>query len=283
MVAIALLKLKLLQCVNRSHSFSFKHYGLMCGITVMSAFLVVGIVSSHISNIVDALDTHESGPFILYLAGMGLCLLPGIPIATYFAYKYKPPPIPYVFLLPITVILCCCSTKRAKSLVFGLALLFIMVALQCIGVTAMFIMFAILAEPFAVITNTLVAILVIFCLTNTLASIFTISAYLFTPKNLRSKTGNNLFRVIVLIPLLVMVSCYCFTLSSGEFLINVDTKQGNVRSMIGSAILPLILGVITIGLKTLISRLMDTTHKNEWQMNTCKKDELDPLLTDKEQ
>ena len=37
MVAIALLKVKLLQCFDRSHSFSYKHYGLMCGIAVMSA------------------------------------------------------------------------------------------------------------------------------------------------------------------------------------------------------------------------------------------------------
>ena len=269
MVAIAVLKVKLLQCVDRSHSFSYKHYGLMCGIAVMSALLVIVIIFSHISNAGELLprDTRDRGPFALYLAGMGLCFLPGIPIATYFAYKYKPPPIPYVFLLPVTVLLCCCSTKRAKSLIFGLALLLIMVALQGIGVTAMLIMYAIFAEPFAVITNTMVAILVIFCLTNTLASIFTISAYLCTPRNLRSKAGNSLLHTILLIPLLVMVSCYCFTFAFGGFVINVDTKEGNVRSILSSAILPLVLGVITIGLKTLISRLMDTTHNNEWQLN----------------
>ena len=64
-----------------------------------------------------------------------------------------------------------------------------------------------------------------------------------------------------------MVSCYCFTFAFGGFVNNVDSKEGNVRSILGSAILPLILGVITIGLKTLISRLMDTTHNNEWQLN----------------
>ena len=124
--------------------------------------------------------------------------------------------------------------------------------------------FALLAEPFAVITNALVLVLVLFCLINIFSLVFTISAYLFTPKQQRPQgRGTTILHAVVLIPLLAMVGCYCAVLGSSGYAINVDTKQETSRALLSSAFIPVILGAVTFFLKKLIWKLLDYSGGNQ--------------------
>jgi hypothetical protein len=124
------------------------------------------------------------------------------------------------------------------------------------------ILVAILAEPFAVITNTLALFLGIFCVINILALLFTISAYIFTPKHLRPQgQGKTMLHALLLIPLLAMVSCLCYAIGSVGYLLSGRGNQGNVISFVSSFAFPLILGSITFGLKVLITKWLDKLPK----------------------
>jgi hypothetical protein len=125
------------------------------------------------------------------------------------------------------------------------------------------ILVAILAEPFAVITNTLALFLGIFCVINILALLFTISAYIFTPKHLRPQgQGKTMLRAVLLIPLFGMVICLCISIGFLGYLINRDTK-GDAVSLVRSLALPIILGAMTIGLKKLITKWLDSPHNGQ--------------------
>ena len=193
-----------------------------------------------------------------------LMILPGLIIAGYFTYKNKPPAVPYILMIPVAALLCCCNTQRAKSLVFGTALWINLTGVTLIMVHGLLILTAALAEPFAIITNTLVLILVAFCITNILALLFTISAYLFTSKCLRPQgQGKTMSHAVVLIPLLTMIACLCFTMGSIGYLIKRNTKQDNIISLMGSVALPVILGAVTFGLKKLMTKWLDKAPNEE--------------------
>jgi hypothetical protein len=114
-------------------------------------------------------------------------------------------------------------------------------------------------EPLAVITNTLVLINATICAVKILALLFTISAYIFTPKHLRPQgQGKTMLRAVLLIPLLAMVTCLCISIGSMGNLINRNTQQGNTLSLLSSSAFPIILGAVTFGLKKLITKWLDS-------------------------
>ena len=210
---------------------------------------------------IESYNEHTSPPTYLYDIPAGmllLCILSGVPIAIYFVYKTKQPPaIPYILMIPVTVLFCCCNTKRAKLLVFGMALWINLVALPLTAFHGAAILLTVIVEPFAVITNTLVLVLTLFCFTNIFALLFTISAYIFTRKHQRPQgEGTTMLRAIILILLLVVVGCISIDIGGMGNLVNADTKQGSFVSMASSASVPLVLGLVTFGLKKLISQYM---------------------------
>ena len=116
----------------------------------------------------------------------------------------------------------------------------------------------VMVEPFAVITNTLILVLTLFCLANIFALLFTISAYIFTWKHQRPQgEGTTMLRAIILILLLVVVGCISIGIGAMGYLVNADTKQGSFVSLASSAFGPLVLGLVTFGLKKLISKWLD--------------------------
>ena len=249
-----------------SYTYSYKHYGLWWGLTHVWLISVPAILYSDLSVIMASFP--EYGDSLSYPSCailLGVTVLPGLIIAGYFTYKTKPPAVPYILMIPVAALFCCCNTQRAKSLVFGTALWVNLTAISLIMVLhALLILLAVLAEPFAVITNTLVLILVAFCITNILALLFTISAYLFTPKRHRPHgQGKTMLRAVVLIPLLAMIACLCFSFSSVGYLTSRDSKQGNIISLMGSIAFPVILGAVTFGLKKLITKWLDKAPNRE--------------------
>ena len=256
--SVLVLQWYLRQWVELNRTYSYKHYGLWWGVTCIAIMVVPGALYLDMRMVL--ISYPEYGAAIPSTAGvlmLGLGLLPGIPISAYFTYKTKPPAVPYIILIPVTMFCCCCSSQHAKSLVFGVALWINITAVTCAMFHGHIMIVGLLVEPFAVTTNALVLVLAVFCITNILALLFTISAYIFTPKHLRQGQGKTMLRAVLLIPLLGMVTCLCLSYGSLGYLINRDIKEGNVTYFMNSFALPLVLGAVTFGLKNLIIKWLD--------------------------
>ena len=260
--SVVVLKRHLKDRVKLSYTYSYNYYGFWWGVTILVFITLPLILYSDVSILIG--NYNELISPIKYLHGIPagmllLCILSGVPIAIYFVYKTKQPPaIPYILMIPVTLLFCCCNTKRAKLLVFGMALWINLVALPLTAFHGAAILVTLIVEPFAVITNTLVLVLTIFCLTNILALLFTISAYIFTRKHQRPQgEGTTMLRAIILILLLVVVGCIGIGIGVMGYLVNADTKQGSFVSLASSASVPLVLGLVTFGLKKLISKWLD--------------------------
>ena len=273
--SVLVLKWNLRDVVILSYTYSYKHYGLWWATVCMASIAVPVTLYSDLSVIRGSYPQYgDSLRYPLYAILLVVTLLPGLIIAGYFTYKTKPPAVPYILMIPVAALLCCCNAQCAKSLVFGTALWINLTAVTLIMGHGLMILLAILAEPFAVITNTLVLILVIFCITNILALQFTISAYLFTPKRHRPQgQGKTMLRAVVLIPLLAMIACQCFTMGSLGYLTHINTKQDNIISLMGSVALPVILGAVTFGLKQLITKWLDNCHDLGQEVGEHSRDE----------
>ena len=239
--SVLVLKWNLKDIVNFSYTYSYKHYGLWWGVTYFLFVAVPVVFALDVKTLVNGHEYVGARDFYGYTLSASLLVptvLPGLIIAGYFTCKTKPPAVPYILMIPVAALLCCCNTQRAKSLVFGTALWINLTAVTLIMIHGIIIFTAALAEPFAVITNTLVIILVVFCITNILALLFTISAYLFTPKRHRPRgQGKTMLHAVVLIPLLTMIACLCFAISSFGYLIKRNTKQDNIISLIWALLL----------------------------------------------
>ena len=258
--SLIVLKWHLEDRVKLSYTYSYNHYGFWWGVTILVSITLPLILLSDLSQLVKLHHKYASIPgYSIAAVMLVLCIMSGVPIAIYVVYKTKQPPaIPYILMIPVTVLFCCCNTKRAKLLVFGMALWINLVALPVTVVHGAAILLTVIVEPFAVITNTLVLVLTLFCLTNIFALSFTISAYIFTRKHQRPQgEGTTMLRAIILIPLLVVVGCFGIGIDVMGYLVNADTKQGSFVSLATSASVPLLLGLVTFGLKRLISKWLD--------------------------
>ena len=261
--SVVVLKKHLKDRVKLSYTYSYNHYGFWWGVTILVFVTLPLMLYSDVSMLIKGYNKHI--PPIKYLYGFPvagmliLCILSGVPIAIYFVYKTKQPPaIPYILMIPVTVLFCCCNIKRAKLLVFEMALWINLVVLALTALHGVAILVTPIVEPFAVITNTLVLVLLVFCFTNIFALSFTISAYIFTRKHQRPQgEGTTMLRAIILILLLVVVGCIGIGIGAMGYLVNADTKQGSFVSLASSASVPLVLGLVTFGLKKLISKWLD--------------------------
>ena len=259
--SLIVLKWHLEDRVKLSYTYSYSHYGFWWGVTILVSITHPLILLSDLYQLIKQHNEYTSILAYFFAAVMlMLCILSGVPVAIYFVCKTKQPPaIPYILMIPVTVLFCCCNTKRAKLLVFGMALWINLVALPLTAVHVVAILVTVIVEPFAVITTTLVLVLLLFCLTNIFALSFTISAYIFTRKHQRPQgEGTTMLRAIILIPLLVVVGCISLFIGVMGYLVNSDTKQGSFVSLATSASVPLVLGLVTFGLKSLISKWLDT-------------------------
>ena len=260
-VIVIAVKSKIKEYINNSKTYSFQFYGYPCGLTTLAFFICAVVVIVGIRNVTMG-PKQTVNSYVRYTTGIlsaGVCLLPGMPIAAYFTYKNKPPPIPYIIMIPVALLFCCCNSKRAKSLVFGVAMWINMTAAQIISSTATVLILTAAAEPFTIITNTLVLVLGTFCVVNILALLFTTSAYLLTPKHKRPQgEGTTIKRGVLLIPLLTAIICFCVGFTGNAYMINADTKEGDITALVGSAVVPIIIGAVTIGVKKLINKLLDS-------------------------
>ena len=181
---ILVLKCHLETHVQHIHFYTYKHYGLISGITSCNIFMLPFMMYCVLS-LMNRVSPLNGGDIGYVFTGFGIVSLPAVlavPIAIYFAGAVKPPLMPYIFLIPTAVLFCCCKLQHTKPFVFCIGIVINVMTVLYITIHGTIIGFTLFAEPFAVITNALVLVLVLFSLVNIFSLVFTISAYLFTPQ-----------------------------------------------------------------------------------------------------
>ena len=241
--SILLLNRNLGYLANKSYTYSFRHYGLLWGVTLCLSLLstalvildsTVNIPNVHPSLIVDTIRLYGG------IGLIGISLVFGLPIAIYFAYKYESFAIPLIFLVP-TQLICCWNKRKAVKIVFGFSLWMQISSIHNISIHACLLLVTLLADTFAVMSTVLFLLLILFCITNIFAILFTSAAYISTPRRLRPQ-GNCfvILHAVALVFLLGMTCCYSYVFVVGGYIINKDMRLGSFQSIVGVVVLPLL-------------------------------------------
>ena len=116
-----------------------------------------------------------------------------------------------------------------------------------------FVVYAFLVAPFAVTVNVMLFVLSLMCLTYIIALVFTICATVGSQKCLRSSADCvSTVRAAMLIPLLLAVICFSLFLAFSSKFVNTATQQNSFPMLLKSLITPVLLGVVSLGLKRFI-------------------------------
>ena len=197
MISIIILKQHLQEKVELSFSYSYRYYGIWWGISTLGLAAVPCVLGFDIYIINDLRGRYF---YLAILAVLTVGILPATPTAIYFAWKTKAPAVPYIFVIPVALLFCCCNTQRAKSLVLGITLWINLLGVSLLACHGGMIVLALVVEPVTVMSNTLIVALFLFCVSNILALLFTISTYVFIPRQQRPRRGRNtIIRAVVLI------------------------------------------------------------------------------------
>ena len=255
LITIVLLNLTWHKVIMNSHTYLFEHYGILWGV-ISSSILLAPAILVHLIIVI------ENSYRVNYIF-IVLLVLPGVLTVVYFTFKHKPLAIPNIFLLPAKFV-CCCNTQRGKRLASVIMLSLTIITIHAYiaqGVTVMVIMFA---EPFAIIVNTLILILILFCLINILAILFTITAYAFTPRHIRPQVNSStILSAVVLISILITVACLGMALALSGAVVTDELRPNSLKNILTSIALPLFLAMLTFALRKIISRLMDWSPQNK--------------------
>ena len=254
LITIALLNQTWHKVIKNSHTYLFEHYGILWGI-MSSSILFAPAMLVHLFILIGY-------SYLVNYILIVLLVLPGVPIAVYFTFKHTSLAIPNIFLLPAKFV-CCCNKQRGERLASVIMLALTIVTIHGFighGVTVMVVMFT---KPFAIIVNTLILILILFCLINILAILFTISAYVFTPRHIRPRVNSStIFSAVVLISILITVACLGTALALSGAVVTDEQKPNSLNNILTSVAQPLFLAVLTFALRKIISRLMDWSPQN---------------------
>lgn len=260
-----MLRSNLSHWVEQSYTYSYQHYGLPWGVTCLvgpAGGASIALYTAALTGIKDILFISHHGTLVQVVVVV-IITLHGLPISLYFTCKTKPPAVPYIFLMPTSALFCCCSTKRAKSFVFWLALWMNSMFTLFFFFNGCGILLASLVQPVAVITNSLGLILVSFCAVNIMASAFVISAYICTKKILRPQgQGKKFFKAALLIPILFMAGSWCVASGYIAYITSNDARQGGAMGNLKSLSVPVMLVGLTIALKKLITLWLEHIPQN---------------------
>ena len=117
----------------------------------------------------------------------------------------------------------------------------------------MFVVYAFLVAPFAVTVNVMLLVLSLTCLTYIMALVFTVCASVGSRRCLRSSADfASTVHAAMLIPLLLAVICCSVLLAFSSNFVNTATQQNNFPMLLKSLITPVLLGVVSLGLKRFI-------------------------------
>ena len=256
--------------LEKSYTYSYQHYGILWGV-IVSSFLMAPLGTIHITLIIRRSSFEANYIFLFPL------IIPAFFISVYFAVKYPSIATPQMFLIPAKL-LCCCNTKRAQWLVSFTVMIMTIITFHYCCAFLLGMTLAMFAEPYPVILNSLILVLVLFCLINIFAILFTTSAHIFTPRS-RRPHGNpaNILNAVVLILILIIVGCFGSGLGLASAAVNGDSTTNTMKSLLATVALPLLLGAITLALKRLVWKWMDWSDASSVLRTSYEEIESEPL------
>ena len=232
---------------------SFDSYGMFWGMSAILCPTLMVLLYEDITHVFFANFDVQQSEYIKYMWPF-IFAFPMIfcaPVAICFGVKFNFP-TPSVYLLPAKL-LCCCSEKRARALVLSLTFWFDLVSATFLVGHGVFVVCAFLVAPFAVTVNVLLLVLSLMCLTYIMALVFTICASVGSRKCLRSSADCiATVRAVMLIPLLLAVICFSLFLAFSSKFVNTATQQNSFPMLLKSLITPVLLVVVSLGLKRFI-------------------------------
>ena len=255
MASFALLQvlLKALSQKMEASNYSFDSYGMFWGTSAILCPALMVLLYEDITHLFSFTFTFQHSEYATYMWPFVLTLpmIVCAPVAIYFGVKFNLP-TPSVYLL-FPKLLCCCSEKRARALVLSVTLWFDLVATNFLVCHGVFVVYAFLVAPFAVTVNVMLLVLSLMCLTYIMALMFTICASVGSRKCLRSSADCvSTIRAAMLIPLLLAVICFSVLLVFSSNFVNTATEQNSFPMLLKSLITPVLLFVISLGLKRFI-------------------------------
>ena len=206
-------------------------------------------------NTYSILIMYKQGHSVITASSAILVYIPTIlelPVAVYFARKYSFA-IPCAYLAPVKL-LCCGHKSRAALLVRVMSLWLSLSVIQVACVNGTFIVIAIAAAPFPVISIVLVILFIVFCLFHLFAIIFNLPHLQRRKSNINKpsgvKFGTALLQAIAFFFFLVTLVCYVMAGAGFSYIINTQSDRGGILEL-GKVILPAALGITGFGLRML--------------------------------
>lgn len=234
---------------QKTFSYAYEHYGLFWGLSTTLCFCTIALLYFNAKTL--ALVGASSGPYqYVFPAAIVFIGCACAVVAIYFGVNLRIA-IPSVYLFPVSLF-CCCSKRRARTMITSVVLWFDFTAIQFACHHGFVIILALPVAPIAIAANVLLLLLVPTCFVHIIALVFTICASTCTPKRFRpARSCQFIFRALILIPLLLAVVCLCAVFAFiGRY---VPTEQKGFFTTLWSLISSVILGVLSFGLKTFIS------------------------------
>ena len=266
-VSAVLLKKTFREYSKKTFTYSYDIYGMFWGASTTAAVILGVMLGVYTVTAFMYLTNwkNAAGRPIAYLGASLAALVMELPVAIYIARK-STVAVPGIFKYPATL-LCCGRKRRAECFVTTLALWVDLIVLQLLLLQGSLIAFAISAAPLAIISNVMLVMLALSCLSNILSLLFTIFAHLFTPAHQRVHSSSMVLHAVAVLPLLLMIMCYIIVVATMSSVTNVDTKK-NTFSIVSSITTPILLGVVSIFLKRFISAWLNwSPQSNEQEAN----------------
>ena len=248
----ALLLQRWLPAITRQSLHCYKMHSMLWA-AVTTAIIVWVIIMS--VNTYTILTVYKQGHDGITASSAVLAYIPTmleLPVAVYFARKYSFA-IPCVYLAPVRL-LCCRRQSRAAILVRVMSLWLLLAVIQLACANGTFIVIAIAAAPFPVISNVLVILFTFFSLFHLFAVIFNLPHLQRRKSNMNKTSGGKfgiaLLQAIAFFFFLVTLACYVIAGAGLSYIINTQRDRGVILEL-GKVILPAALGITGFGLRML--------------------------------
>ena len=254
-VTAVLLKMTFKEYAQKTFTYSYDMYGMFWGTSTTAVLIFGAMLFMHIRTaflfIVHLKNLLRQISVYLLLGVLVTILVTELPVAIYAARKATVA-VPCIFKYPATL-LCCRRKRPAERLVTTIVLWVDLVVLQLILFQGSLIIMSLSAASFAIASNVMLIALALSCLANIFSLLYTVFAHLCTPSNQRVHSSSMVLRAVVVLPLLLMIMCYGYIISSMGSVTNVDSKRSSSVSFINSIATPILLGLVSIFLNRFIS------------------------------
>ena len=248
----ALLLQRWLPAISSQSLHCYKMHSMLWAAVTTATIAWVIIMSVNTCSI---LTVYKQGHYKISTSSAVLVYIPTIlelPVAVYFARKYSLT-IPCVYLAPVKL-LCCGHKSRVALFVCVISLWLSLSVIQLACAAGTFIVIAIAAAPFPVISNILVILFTAFCLFHLFAIIFNFPHLQKQKSNINKtnkvKFGIALLQAIAFFFFLVTLACYVMAGAGFSYIINIQRDRGGILEL-GKVILPAALGITGFGLRML--------------------------------